>query len=76
MKLTKAKTAILTFFATLGAIIGAIFVYLKVFNTEEKVNIKDAFKIKNHEKETEKLPDTPNMDQTLDDIEKDIIDNG
>lgn len=73
-----AMNKLKTIFITIGSVIVAIgaavlaFVLLKQNGGTTIIDLKKAFKVKKNDEGTEKLPKTPELNKTLDDIEKDI----
>lgn len=62
-------------FSILGVLIGGLISFLIMKDTPDVIikNIKDGFKVKKNTNGTEKLPDTPELDKTLQGIEDDIL---
>jgi len=75
-KLKQIKIIVLAVFGTIAAIAGIVITYLFTRTQDDFVDYDKAFKIKPHKKETEVLPQSPELDQTIDDIENDIINDG
>lgn len=75
--MSKIKSALIKIGSVIAAIAAAIFGFLllkgKKSDDIDVVSINDAFKVEDNLNGTQKLPDTPDLDNTLDNIEKDIL---